>query len=409
VRILFSAYAVSPIRGSEPGNSWRLASALAARGHSVELVTTSRYADEWPAGPDWPTGLSVTTIGDRVPSLFNRGQIGVYARYLAWQSRSLRAGRRLNEAQSFDVVHHFSWGSLMWGSPLWKLGRPFVLGPVGGGSVGSPELSAVMPPSSRRRERMRRAVFRLLMFNPRTRSSLRHSTVVWANSDTAHLAEAMPGNQDPPVMLMPEAVTPQMTVSEPVRLAGRNMRRILWVGRALPIKGLPLAIHVLSLLPDDYTLTVLGDGPDLERAQRAASTLGVTDRVTFTGRLPWDEVLAEMDTAAVILFTSVRDTTGAQVLEAAARGTPVAAIAQHGIADYVPRTAGVLVPPGPPATVAASLADGLLHLLTDEAHWNAASAASLEFAARHGVDRQADDVLALYARASSSPDRAAQR
>ena len=35
----------------------------------------------------------------------------------------------------FDIVHHVTWGSLHIGSQLWRLGKPFVFGPVGGGQV----------------------------------------------------------------------------------------------------------------------------------------------------------------------------------------------------------------------------------------------------------------------------------
>jgi hypothetical protein len=54
---------------------------------------------------------------------------------LFWRHRVLKAARDLNSKVEFDVVHHVSWSSLHVGSQLWKLGRPFVFGPIGGGQL----------------------------------------------------------------------------------------------------------------------------------------------------------------------------------------------------------------------------------------------------------------------------------
>src|SRR5262249_28149842 len=45
---------------------------------------------------------------------------------------------QLDRTTAFDVVQHVSWGSLHVGSQLWRLGKPFVFGPVGGGQVAPP-------------------------------------------------------------------------------------------------------------------------------------------------------------------------------------------------------------------------------------------------------------------------------
>ena len=142
LNVLLSSYALSPVRGSEPGNSWRLAEGLAIAGHRVTVLTTRLYADEHTPSDHLSANLSFEYVDAPLPRLLNRGQLGVYARYLAWQRKSLRRARALVEAapDSFDVVHHYSWGSLFWGTPLTRLGLPSVFGPVGGGSTSPREL-----------------------------------------------------------------------------------------------------------------------------------------------------------------------------------------------------------------------------------------------------------------------------
>jgi glycosyltransferase involved in cell wall biosynthesis len=50
------------------------------------------------------------------------------------------------------------------------------------------------------------------------------------------------------------------------------------------------------------SLTVIGDGPNTGGCRALAAELGVTDRVRFTGRLPFDAVRAELARANVGLI-----------------------------------------------------------------------------------------------------------
>ena len=70
--------------------------------------------------------------------------------------------------------------------------------------------------------------------------------------------------------------------------------------------------------------------------------LGVRERVTWRGRLPWHDVMSEDASAGIFLFTSLRDSVGVQVLEAMAWGLPVVILDHQGAANLGP------VPVGPP-------------------------------------------------------------
>jgi glycosyltransferase involved in cell wall biosynthesis len=394
MRVLLSAFAISPKRGTEPGNSWRLASGLAERGIEVELLTTTQFADDWPEPEARPPNLQITTVDDSVPRLLRHGQIGVYARYVAWQHRSLAEARRIHAAHRVDIVHHYSWGSLVWASPLWKLGIPFVFGPVGGGSVGTTPLSGALSSSARRAERLRTTIIWLLPLNPRMRRSLRSAFIIAANSDTSSLISRIGAKSR--VLMLPDAAAPEFMSLETAGIESREAGRVVWVGRLLPRKGIAIALSVMKHLPPEVTLTIIGDGPEFERAAALIRELKLEKRVDLRGRMPWTDIVDELDKSMVLLFTSVRDTFGAQLLEAGARGTPIVAIRQQGIADYVPNEAGVLVQIGSPDVVAARLAAGIEDLMGDPGRWRKASAAARAFAEDHSLDRQLDQVISVY-------------
>jgi glycosyltransferase involved in cell wall biosynthesis len=62
---------------------------------------------------------------------------------------------------------------------------------------------------------------------------------------------------------------------------------LLFVGRLVPSKGVDLVLDALHLLPPSlqWRFIVVGGGPRLPSLQAQARTLGLADRVTFTGRL----------------------------------------------------------------------------------------------------------------------------
>jgi glycosyltransferase involved in cell wall biosynthesis len=90
-------------------------------------------------------------------------------------------------------------------------------------------------------------------------------------------------------------------------------------------------------------LVIVGDGPLREQLHTAVERRGLAGEVDLLGRVPWDDVRRMYDSASVFLFTSLRDSFGAQFLEALGRGLPAVALAHHGIADVDAGPAAVKV------------------------------------------------------------------
>ncbi len=69
--------------------------------------------------------------------------------------------------------------------------------------------------------------------------------------------------------------------------------RLVYLGNVEWSRGLPTVLVALSLLLPDIrvTLDVFGDGSGLTRARTFSDKLGLSDRVTFHGRVPYEEVL----------------------------------------------------------------------------------------------------------------------
>jgi len=139
------------------------------------------------------------------------------------------------------------------------------------------------------------------------------------------------------------------------------------------MKRLSVAVRAIAYVDRDKALEVVGAGSDLERARRPAVDLGVDSGVRFLGEVPWEEVIPHYDAAEAFLFTSLRDSSGVQLLEAGARGLPFVSPEHHGARDWLPPEAGALVPTGPASTCARSPGAAASKLLGDESRWRAAS------------------------------------
>ena len=133
---------------------------------------------------------------------------------------------------------------------------------------------------------------------------------------------------------------------------------ILSVGRLEAYKGVERVVAAMAFLPPTHRLVVVGQGPDREAIERAATGAGVADRVVLRGRVPDEELLAWYQRAALFISLSAHESFGLAVLEAAAAGVPV-------VASDIPahREASSFVPPGritlvPSASDASGIAAG---------------------------------------------------
>jgi glycosyltransferase involved in cell wall biosynthesis len=142
---------------------------------------------------------------------------------------------------------------------------------------------------------------------------------------------------------------------------------------------------------------MVGDGPTLMAARRYAREAGIDGAVEFTGSLPWARVQELYSHAEVMLFTSIRDSFGAQVLEAAAKGLPAVAIRRSGVGRWLPPLAGNLVDPLPGHDLPERLAEAVLSLLAESpAGWLARSSAAHEWAVQNTWPVRAKALSALY-------------
>jgi len=246
-------------------------------------------------------------------------------------------------------------------------------------------------------ERARAIAVRLTWLNLLARGAIRASDVILAaNSDARSALERVNAGRAALTLKMPESID-ERWLSAPLPTRTQHQRtQLLWVGRAMPRKGLPLAVRAMEHLPNSYELVVFGDGPDLAAAVDLARSLGLSRRVQFRGAVPWLDLVQAYDQSGVLLFTSIRDTTGVQLLEAGSRGLPIVAINHQGVRDYVPRAAGHLVEVVEADALPAALAEAVLELTQDDERYEVACRTARAFAESHSLAASTTEIEAAY-------------
>lgn len=178
--------------------------------------------------------------------------------------------------------------------------------------------------------------------------------------------------------------------------------RVLFVGRLIERKGLPFLVEAVRLLADTHSvhLDIVGEGNQKTELMALVERLGVSDRVTFRGRVDDEELVglyAECDLFVLpAIVDSKGDTEGLGVvlLEAMSYKKPVVATNVGGIPDIVrDQQTGLLVE----QKDAQALAEAIKCILEDTALARRLGEQGAAYVKqRFDWTRIVDDVEALY-------------
>ena len=153
----------------------------------------------------------------------------------------------------------------------------------------------------------------------------------------------------------PLTVIPQFGV-DPVtftpvekRPAGRSFV-IGYVGRLVPEKGVDILLRALAQVAGSWRLEIIGQGPERVALERLSRTLGLADRVSFTGQIPslrMPGFYRDLDVIVVPSRTlpNWKEQFGRVILEAMACGVPVIGSDSGAIPEVV-GSAGLIFPEG---------------------------------------------------------------
>ena len=372
MKILLSAFACEPKKGSEFAVGWSWALALVKGGHDVVVLTRaqSRPAIE----------AALALMGDKprfayfdVPKALRWQRRGpLHAHAVLWQRWALNFARKLHSTENFDCVHHVTYAGMRAPSFMGMLGIPFIFGPVGGGERAPWRLRRGYSLSGIVLEAARDAANLMIRLSPLMRDTFERADRIYVTSPETlgvlapryrakacvELAIATDDVEDAPGPLA-AACTPD-----------EGGFRVLYAGRFVDFKGMHLGLRAFALLTQKRPtarLTMVGGGPAGGHWRRLARKLRLDERIEW---LPWQRSDAMGSIYAshhVLLFPSLHDSGGLVALEAMRHGLPVVCLKLGGPGTLVDDSCGRLIDPTAKSTteVTGELGEALVDLSQD--------------------------------------------
>ena len=338
-----------------------------------------------------------------VGRLLNQTATTYYLGFRLWHRNAYKMARRLHEEQPFDLAHQTTYCGYREPGLGWKLGIPFVWGPVGGTQSFPLAYLGELNLQGAWIEVCRNIINGWqLRFSRRVRQAVRNTTVLVAATQRAKQDLHSALGVSPRVQLE-TAIDSPIGAARPRREANEPLN-ILWSGRLRDWKALPLLLKALPELGQsvDYRVRILGVGPLQSAWQRKAERLGVADRIEWLGWPEYREALHHYEWAHAFVFTSLRDTSGTGLIEALAAGTPLVGVDHQGAADIMDESCALAVPVRRPAETVRGFADALKRLADNVDLWHRLSDGARERARNFTWDSQVEILNDWYATALST-------
>ncbi|MGH7837659.1 MAG: glycosyltransferase family 4 protein [Steroidobacteraceae bacterium] len=364
MRILISAYACEPHKGSEPGIGWNWVREI-ARFNEVWVITreNNRPAIEAAARADGLGNVHWNFFDlPRWSRFWKKGHRGVHLYYYLWQLAGHSVARRLASQVKFDLAHHVTFGQYWMPSLIARLGIPFILGPLGGGESAPTSFTRAMEWPGWGFERTRELVRGSAELNPRVRSAIRRAALCLAS--TAQTADRLRDLGCRRVRIHSCCGLPEEDIAALAAVPQRHSApfRMFSGGALYGWKGFHLGLLAFARFqasgpPGEYW--IFGDGPQRRPLEKQAQQLGVADRVRFLGAVPRARLLDELASCDLLVHPSLHDSGGWICAEAMAAGRPVICLDLGGPALQVTEETGIKIAADDPQRAVASIAEAM--------------------------------------------------
>lgn len=364
-KIFVSAYACEPGLGSEIGVGWHWVLEMSKY---FELWVLTRESNRHTIEPwikEHPEYSGIHFLYFDLPKwarFWKKGLRGVRTYYNIWQKMTDSIVRRTMQANDIKVFHHITYGNALW--PVSKYGsrQQFIWGPIGGLETIPEDYSRHYSRKSRLLEQLRRISVSLSVRSNALKQRARRADLILCKTQLTQ--QLLPADVQHRAVTFTD-VAPDTTISSPVTTRPHTGLCCIAVGRLDAWRGFDLAIHAVAKASETYPdirLGILGKGVDRQRLEVLASTLGISDKVTFFGSVPADDYRMLMQQADIVLNPSLKEGAVTVSFDAMAMGKPLVALDTTGYTRYFKPDFSIIIPREDRAKTINFFADAILRL-----------------------------------------------
>lgn len=404
LKVLLCCYACDPGYGSEPGMGWNFASHIAKK-HSVHvLVEEEKFKDKLLTfAQEQPEAVQNITF-HFIPKTRHRTLRKIwppsyYWFYRQWHKRAYQYAKALDKAEDFDIIHHVTLSGFREPGFLWKLGKPFIWGPLGGFTNTPWCLMSSLGWKGAIHFGVRNIInYFHKRWGQLPKTAAAHSHTIFT-STTQAVREIRDYWHKDAILMNEVGLETRHTAYTPLSHQSGEPLRICWAGEHIPRKALDILLHALSHCKEKMELHVLSKGPRMQAWKVLAHKLGLDNVVIFHGFVPREEAFRIMGTSHVFCITSVREDTSTVVFEAFRYGLPIIAMDHCGFSTVINETCGIKIPIQSRKQVIEDYARHLDFLATHEAERQQLSEGALKRCADFTWEAKMDTINGIYAKA----------
>jgi glycosyltransferase involved in cell wall biosynthesis len=323
--------------GSESYFGWAAVRCL-ARDHELWVITTGRNR------PDFLRAEAEGLIPPNVRFVYagsfkewhpNRllARVQGWKEYIQFAKDSLAVATDLHRKEKFDLVQHITYSTWRVASPMWRLGIPFVFGPIAGNETFPFRLFPVLSPAGAAFELARKTSNVFSRYFPSVRQSILEADHIFAiTEESERLMKSIRGSGKSVSRLSPGFYSEAKAAEFSRCVAGKSvdgMLRLYVAGNLGGQKCIAIALQALALVKKRgvaFRYYLGAGGPEIPHLKKLAAKLDLNEEIIFGGAMSREDYQQELGRTHVYLLPSMRETVGLTMMEAMLAGcVPVVA------------------------------------------------------------------------------------
>lgn len=331
LKILISAYACEPDKGSEPFLGWRWSNEI-AKHHEVWVITKENNRPSIEAQLSQHPNPNFHFIYVDLKGIikkYKKGRRGMQLYVYLWQKKAYDVASKIHQKEKFDLVHHLTFGAYTQPTFMWKLNIPFLWGPLGGGEKLPFIEGRKIDLRSRMYEILRNIQMNTYKFFPFTQGALKNANrILVTTQDTYNL---IPHKYRHKCELFQSLGIDDdfMSGDVPIKNECDKRIKILVVGRMIGWKGFDIAIDAFIKAMeknDNIDLYLRGRGVLKDKILKRCGTF-LNKRIFYVDKwFDYKDMYGFYSKHDIFLNCTLHDSGCLTILEAMSAGLPIITI-----------------------------------------------------------------------------------
>lgn len=375
MKVLASVYACSPYDGSERAVGWNWLKELNEY-HEITALTSHVYRkdieDYLAKNPESMKNIRFVYI-DVPHTSWHIGYRLERLYYMLWQKRAVKVARELMKQEKYDLVHHITYVTCILPTEMYKLGLPFLYGPVSGGENTPSIIHYPMSVKNKITEFVRIGAQLFFRETPNFAKTMKKSSLILVT--TEETKRVVPKKYHNKVEIFQSiGLTEDIFYPEP-KIKENVIPRFLMAGRMLYWKGFEMGIAAfVDALDKGFRgeLVVLGDtenNPSYEaHMDHLKSICGqyINNEIKFVPKIVHEQMKEFYDGFDVLVNCSLRDSGCFIVMEAMSRGLPSIVVNTGGPKVNTTNETAIKIEPAPIKKMIDEISKAIIDLGTNK-------------------------------------------